>query len=136
MKKILDCWKLILVCIAIGSAAFTFRHVIVAAEATKEKVDKLDEAVVELKNIASQVTDPRFNIGQDLILAGYDKKLVKEWIGYPNWPPLDSTGKPRNNVLFVNSSEFPWTGCQQIFIDDSLITIDTLWKIEPPTKKE
>ena len=127
LEKLMKNWKEVIWIFTVVAVAFTFYSWKVEASDTKKKVDKFEETFKNIEQIAKNLADPNTWLRNYLRTHGEDSIAVKEWIAYAKKVPTDSTGAPRNNIIFYDDKVFPEIGIIKLYILGKETVIDTLW---------
>lgn len=121
-------WKEILTVAAIATAVYLGQGWIAEASEYKAKVDKIETAVQDISQIAKAMQRPTYSLEQELFLRGYDSVKVKFWMSLPQlYAPTDDTGKPYDDIIFVNGQDYPDIGLLMKYKEGVRVVLDTLW---------
>lgn len=130
MKKIFESWK---TTTTIISAVILISGFAIKGYTFSQKVDRVEQAIVNLDLIASKLTnvDSVANFLRLATAGTTDTTELNWWLSIPREPILDSKGKPREGEMFLQKEKLPWMGIRVKYNNDFLVIHDTLWSYPP-----
>jgi hypothetical protein len=127
-------WWVLTVVVAVGIGVTRFLMVEVSAAETKEKVDKLEEAVLSIERNTEQtalafktIKGEEFALWSYLILHKVDSVRATDWVQINVGPVLDSMGSPLRGIRYLDSSAYPVVGIMKTWKPNGPKVMDTLW---------
>ena len=132
-EKIKPYYQVLVLIVVVVGIVWQFNGIKVDAAEAKDKVDTIDETLVQMTQLAQSLADPNDWLKKYFITKGIDLETAKEWSSLPRkvWQKKDGT---YSKIPFINPSTCPELGIYQKYVDsDNIKILDTIWNFQ---KKE